>query len=50
MKKIQRFGSVPFENFKQKNRIINQLRAEINGKIRIIIKDNLVVYEYYEFQ
>jgi hypothetical protein len=50
MRRIQRFGTIPFNTFKEKNRIINKLRTEISGKVRISIENSLVVYEYWELQ
>jgi hypothetical protein len=54
LSKVHRVGAIPFKNFREKNRIVNQLqslRSQIEGKLRISIENNsLVVYEYWELQ
>lgn len=38
-------GAIPYDNFKEKMRIIQELKREF-GRVRIIILDDVVVYEY----
>lgn len=40
-------GAIPYDNFKEKMRIIQELKREF-GKVKIIILDNVVVYEHYD--
>jgi hypothetical protein len=51
--KLKRTGSIPFKSFREKNRLINQLKQEIGGSVRFWIDesfDGLLFYEYVEFQ
>lgn len=38
-------GAVPFRNFKEKNRVINELKRE-HGQVWFKIEDGFVMYEY----
>ena len=38
-------GAIPYNNFKERMRIINELKKEF-GKVRITVMDDVVVYEY----
>lgn len=38
-------GAIPYNNFKEKLRIINELKKEF-GKVKIMVMDDIVVYEY----
>jgi hypothetical protein len=51
-RRIQRFGSIPFGTFKEKIRIINELRTKIPYKTRISIENDssVIFYEYWELQ
>lgn len=39
-------GAIPYNSFKEKLRIINELKKEF-GKVKITVMDDVVVYEYY---
>lgn len=38
-------GAVPFRNYKEKNKIINELKSEY-GKLCYVIEKDLIIYEY----
>jgi hypothetical protein len=38
-------GAIPYSNFKEKVRIINELKKEF-GKVKIMVLDDVVMYEY----
>lgn len=40
-------GAIPYQNFKHRIRIIDQLKREF-GKVRINFDNGLVFYEYFE--
>lgn len=50
LRKIHRVGAVPFSNFKEKIRIVNQLRTQFGKIARISIENDIILYEYFELQ
>lgn len=46
--KLTRSGAIPYNNLKEKNRIINQLKKEF-GRIKINLDDGIILYEYKEY-
>lgn len=38
-------GAIPYNSFKERVQIINELKKEF-GKVKIIVMDDVVVYEY----
>ena len=45
IKKI--YGAIPYNNFKDRVRIVGQLKSEI-GKVRVEYNNGLIFYEYAE--
>lgn len=39
-------GAIPYRNFKERLRIIEQLKREF-GKVKIFVTDDFIVYEHY---
>lgn len=48
MAKTLVIGTIPFNSFKEKNRLVNMLHKEIGRKVRITVENSLILYEYYE--
>lgn len=42
------YGSIPFANFKERIRIIKNLKKELGNKVKIYVDGNLVIYKYFD--
>lgn len=44
------FGSLSFDSFKERIRLMNELYREFSKDLKITVEDNMLIYEYVSFE
>jgi hypothetical protein len=44
------FGTLAFNSFKERIRLMSELQKEFNNKVKITVEENILMYEYISIE